>query len=361
METMANIHVNLEEDSYDILIEPGLISRVGPLIKQLTGADRVAIITEDCIGKQHTTKLLKTIKDSNLLVRVITVPSGEACKTFHVLGQVYEAIAGFGLDRGDAIIAYGGGAVGDMAGFTASTYKGGIQYVQIPTSLTAQLGSCIGGNVGIDMPSSKNLVSTIYQPKGIFIDPEVLSTLTNDNLHTGLVEAVKIACVQDKDLFFIFEKAKNDVDLRKKLPEIIERCCRIKARFSEKDEYAEGARMILEFGNTIAHAIEGYNRYDDTYTHGEALAVGMYLITRQAEKLGLTQKGCAERIRYVLEFLHVPHTTDIPAEDLMLYMKNDKKIWGDMIRLVLLKTIGQGYLHPVRLKNLPKYIVTGVE
>lgn len=355
---MANIHVNLDEDSYDILIERGLISKVGPIIKKLTGADKIAVITEDSIGKQFTAKLLKTLRGANLNVRFITVPEGEACKTFHVLGQVYEAIANFGLDRGDAIIAYGGGAVGDMAGFTASTYKNGIQYVQIPTSLTAQLGSTIGGTVGIDMPSSKNLVSTIYQPRGIFIDPDVLGTLTRDRFHTGLVEAVKIACVADKDLFTIFEKAKNDVDLYKRLPEIIERCCKIKARLSEKDEYAEGARMLLDFGTTIGHAIEGYNRYDDTYDHGEALGIGMYLITRESEKLGLTQKGTAERIKYVLEFLDMPYTTDIAADDLILYMKNDKKIWGDLIRLVLLKTIGQAYLHPVKIKDLAKYIVT---
>lgn len=359
---MANIHVNLDLDSYDILIERGLIHKVGPMIKELTDADKVVVITEDSVGKQYAAKLNKTLHAAkNLSIRFITVPEGETCKTLRVLSAVYEAIANFGLDRGDAIIGFGGGAVGNMAGFAAATYLGGIQYIHIPTSLTAQLGTAIGGNVSIDMPGSKNLVSSIAQPRGIFIDPDLLATLPKAEFHKGLAEAVKIACIQDKDLFTIFEQAKNDVDLRKRLPEIIERCCRIKARYSEKDEFAEGSRMLLDFGNTIAHAIEGYNRYDGTYNHGEALAIGMYLITRQAEKLGLTQKGCAERIKYVLEFLELPIQTDISAADLMLYMTNDMKIWGNMIRLVLLKTIGQAYLHPVPLKELDKHIITEID
>lgn len=245
-----------------------------------------------------------------------------------------------------------------MAGFAAATYLGGIQYIHVPTSLTAQLGTAIGGNVGIDTPNSKNLISSIAQPRGIFIDPNLLDTLPTEEFHTGLAEAVKIACIEDKDLFTIFEKAKNDVDLKKRLPEIIERCCRIKARLSEKDEFAEGQRMLLDFGNTIGHALEGYNRYDGTVSHGEALSIGMYLITRQAEKIGLTTKGTADRLKYVLEFLHLPIHTDVSSEDVLLYMTNDKKIWGDSIRLVLLKTIGQAYLYTAHLKNLHKYIVT---
>ena len=271
---MAKIHVNLGDDSYDILIERGLIDKVGPMIKELTDADRVIVITEDSVGKQYAAKLNKTLHAAkNLAVRFITVPEGEACKTLRVLSAVYDAIATFGLDRGDAIIGFGGGAVGDMAGFAAATYLGGIQYIHVPTSLTAQLGTAIGGNVGIDTPNSKNLISSIAQPRGIFIDPNLLDTLPTEEFHTGLAEAVKIACIEDKDLFTIFEKAKNDVDLKKRLPEIIERCCRIKARLSEKDEFAEGQRMLLDFGNTIGHALEGYNRYDGTYSHGEALSI----------------------------------------------------------------------------------------
>lgn len=356
---MAKIHVNLGDDSYDILIERGLIDKVGPMIKELTDADRVIVITEDSVGKQYASKLNKTLHAAkNLAVRFITVPEGEACKTLRVLSAVYDAVATFGLDRGDVIIGFGGGAVGDMAGFAAATYLGGIQYIHVPTSLTAQLGTAIGGNVGIDTPNSKNLISSIAQPRGIFIDPNLLDTLPTEEFHTGLAEAVKIACIEDKDLFTIFEKAKNDVDLKKRLPEIIERCCRIKARLSEKDEFAEGQRMLLDFGNTIGHALEGYNRYDGTVSHGEALSIGMYLITRQSEKIGLTTKGTADRLKYVLEFLHLPIHTDVSSEDVLLYMTNDKKIWGDSIRLVLLKTIGQAYLYTAHLKNLHKYIVT---
>ena len=356
---MAKIHVNLGDDSYDILIERGLIDKVGPMIKELTDADRVIVITEDSVGKQYAAKLNKTLHAAkNLAVRFITVPEGEACKTLRVLSAVYDAVATFGLDRGDVLIGFGGGAVGDMAGFAAATYLGGIQYIHVPTSLTAQLGTAIGGNVGIDTPNSKNLISSIAQPRGIFIDPNLLDTLPTEEFHTGLAEAVKIACIEDKDLFTIFEKAKNDVDLKKRLPEIIERCCRIKARLSEKDEFAEGQRMLLDFGNTIGHALEGYNRYDDTVRHGEALSIGMYLITRQSEKIGLTTKGTADRLKYVLEFLHLPIHTDVSSDDVLLYMTNDKKIWGDSIRLVLLKTIGQAYLYTAHLKNLHKYIVT---
>lgn len=354
---MDTIHINLGKDSYDITIDSGLIRRAGPNIAKLTGSRQAVVITEDGIDHLYGMDLVKSLEGAGLRTQMIVVPSSEKSRSLSVVNRVYGALVDFGLGSDDVLIALGGRIVGDVTGFVAATYHRGIQYIQFPTSVLSQIGSAIGGKVTLDIAAGKNLVGTFYQPKAVYIDPGMAKSLPRQYLHNGMGEAVKLGCVADKELFEIFESATSDMELLRVLPEIIRRCVTIKAHFVETDPMDQGPRRLLDFGHTIGGAIEKCYRYnDDKVTHGEATAIGMYMVTKRAELLGLTKEGTTARLEYVLKSLSLPTSTKIAPDILAAALEKDKKIKGGCIDLALMKDIGQGFLEKTSLEELKKYV-----
>ena len=333
---MRTVHVDLGSKSYNIEIERGLLPYVGAKIKTLLPkAEKIAIITDSHVGPLYASLLQKSLEKEGLAVAVLTFPAGEESKNLKTLGSLYGGLAEAGLTRSDAVVALGGGVTGDMGGLAAATFLRGIAFIQVPTSLLATVDSSVGGKVAIDLPGGKNLVGAFYQPKAVFIDPDLLKTLPVRYLHDGLAEVIKYGCIMDKELFMSLEKIQNDTELLARADEIIETCCNIKARIVEHDEFDTGERMLLNFGHTLGHAVEK---------------------TFRSEKLGLTESGVADRIAALLQKFHLPVTVDMQQEDFLQAIALDKKKRGSHLTLILVKNIGESFLQKVEFRELTQYL-----
>lgn len=353
---MKTIRVNLGEKSYNIEICAGSLALTGGKIKQLLPkATKAVVISDSNVAELYSEVLLSSLKQEGLEAFLIVIPAGEGSKNMTVLAQVLEEIAGYGLTRSDVLITLGGGVVGDLGGFAASCYMRGIAFVQIPTSLLAQIDSSVGGKVAVDLQAGKNLAGAFYQPKAVFIDPLLLQTLPVRYLHDGLAEAIKYGCIMDSGLFELIAGLSSDAELLANIEEIIARCCAIKAEIVEQDEFDTGLRMLLNFGHTLGHAIEQYYGYS-SYTHGEGVAIGMYHITSRTEKLGLTTSGTAEKIKQVLEKYQLPVQADAPREQLLATMAKDKKKNGQEITVIILEKMGSGKLHKIHWQQVPEIL-----
>ncbi len=352
---METVRVELGNDSYDIEIGRGLLDSLGERLRKRTAAEKIAVITDDHVQPLYDERIRKTLKSAGFDVRVIAIPAGEGSKNIRVLADVYEALSGFGMTRDDAVVAVSGGVPGDLGGFAAATYMRGVPFFQVPTSVLAQIDSSVGGKVAIDLPSGKNLAGAFCQPKGVWIDPDLVKTLPKRYFHDGLAEAVKYGCIGDRELFGLFERMGGDQEIEEHLEEIILRCVRKKAAVVEQDTLDTGLRQVLNFGHTIGHGIERYFRYG-TYTHGEAVAIGMCRLTAVTEEMGLTKAGTAERIRSVLQRLSLPTEAEVPAAELLPHIMHDKKKRGRRITLVVLEEIGKAKLLPVDAGELGRYV-----
>ena len=291
--------VNLKEKSYPIYIEQGLLHQVGEKIKAIYQGKKIAVITDDQVNHYYG-EIVKSQLEKDYAVTIVEMPHGEKSKSFDVLPALYKQLLDFNLTRSDLIVALGGGVIGDLAGFIAATYLRGIPFVQIPTSLLAQVDSSVGGKVAVDLPSGKNLVGAFHHPKLVLIDPLVLKTLEPRFIHDGMGEVIKYGCIKDAALFDQLAAYQDFNDLYKDIDEIIYRCIDIKRIVVENDEKDFGDRLILNFGHTLAHTIEQYYHYE-SYSHGEAVAIGMYQLTKIAQEHGLTPADTAEKIKSVLE------------------------------------------------------------
>ena len=264
---------------------------------------------------------------------------------FQSLPKIYEALINAKLTRSDLLIALGGGVIGDLAGFAASSYLRGIKFVQIPTSLLAQVDSSVGGKVAVDLSQGKNLVGAFYHPKAVIIDPDVLNTLPDHFISDGMGEVIKYGCIKDKELFELLCKHTSFDDLKPKLTQIIARCVDIKRIVVEADQFDLGERILLNFGHTLAHTIEQHFNYERE-SHGEAVGIGMYQITKIAEEKGLTTSGCAEQIKKALEIYKLPDNSNLPIDVLTDAISLDKKNLNNHLNVVLLHDIGDSYVYP---------------
>jgi 3-dehydroquinate synthase len=329
------------------------------LYKYLAGkhkGKKAAIITDDNVNKLYGASLYKGITESGLKCKLISVSPGEKSKSLETLAGIYEALANFNLNRGDIIIAFGGGVVGDLTGFAAATYLRGIAYIQVPTTLLAQVDSSVGGKTAIDLPSGKNLVGSFYHPEIVFIDTMFLNTLEGRYLRDGMAEVIKYGCIKDKKLFDRLLDYRDIKHCMDDMDEIVHACCLIKRAVVEADERDRGERMLLNFGHTLGHAIEQYYDYEK-YTHGEAVAIGMAEITKQSEAAGLTEKGSTKAIVEALKKYGLPY--QIPAIDkkeLMGAIRLDKKFKGDSISLVLLNKVGEAFIREISGEELESFL-----
>ena len=352
---MSIINVNLGAKSYQIEIAAGLLDEAGAKIRSVSKAQRAAIISDSNVDALYGERLQKSLEGSGFAVTHIVFPAGEKSKCLAELAKIYDRLAAAGITRSDLVVALGGGVTGDLGGFAAATFLRGVDYVQVPTSLLAQIDSSVGGKVAVDLPAGKNLVGNFYQPRLVLIDTELLRTLPVRFLHDGLAEAIKYGCIRDKALFEKIAAMRDDEELLANIGGIVERCCAIKAEIVEHDEFDTGERMVLNFGHTIGHAVEKCCGYT-TYTHGEGVGIGMALLTRQTEKLGLTAPGTADAICKVLQKYNLPVDAPYAEADLLAGIGMDKKKSGSSITLIILKEIGSSFLQKTDWQVLPDYV-----
>ena len=344
---MSIIRVNLGAKSYNIEIAAGLLDTAGEKIRSISKAQRAAIISDSNVDALYGERLQAALAGSGFKVTRIVFPAGEKSKCLTELARIYDRLAEAGITRSDL--------AGDLGGFAAATFLRGVDYVQIPTSLLAQIDSSVGGKVAVDLPAGKNLVGNFYQPKLVLIDTTLLKTLPVRFLHDGLAEAIKYGCIRDRALFEKIAAMRDDDELLENIGGIVECCCVIKAEIVEHDEFDTGERMVLNFGHTIGHAVEKCSNYE-SFTHGEAVGIGMLLLTRQAERLGLTESGTAAAIYDVLKKYNLPVDADYGNEELLKAAGMDKKKSGSSITLVILKSIGTSFLQKTNWQDLPEYI-----
>ena len=335
--------VDLGERSYPIIIEDNLLDRIDEEIQKVFKGNKVFILTDENVNKFYGDRISSKLLEAGYDVRSLALPAGEETKSFFTLPEVYNALLDFNLTRSDLIITLGGGVIGDLGGFVASTYLRGVSFVQIPTSLLAQVDSSVGGKVAVDLEKGKNLVGSFYHPKLVLIDPLVLKTLEKRFLIDGMAEVIKYGCIKDNTLFEYLNDTEV-IEVINNIGTIIHRCCDIKRGVVEKDEKDTGERMLLNFGHTIGHAIEQYYNYSK-YTHGEAVAIGMYNISLISEERGITEEGTSKKIKNILEKYNLPYDMDIDIENILDTMNLDKKKLGKKLNVILLKKIGESEIY----------------
>ena len=353
---MEKIHVDLGKHAYDIEIGAGLLPTVGAKVAALVPkAQRAVIVSDSNVAPLYGEILQRSLNEAGLPATIVTIEAGEQSKNMQVLSQVLEQIAESGLTRSDVLVTLGGGVVGDLGGFAAASFMRGIAFVQVPTSLLSQIDSSVGGKVAVDLKAGKNLAGAFYQPKGVFIDTNLLSTLPVRFLHDGLAEAIKYGCIQDANLFEKIAGYADDSELLADIDSVVATCCAIKARIVEEDEFDTGLRGILNFGHTLGHAVEQHYAYGE-YTHGEGVAIGMYQITKRTEEMGMTPAGTAEKIAEVLKKYNLPIEAGVEKSLLIDTMAKDKKKSGNTITLIVLDELGNGRLHKINWQEVPKYL-----
>lgn len=341
------LYVDLGENSYPIYIENNILSQAASYLTDIFSGKRIIIISDDNVYPLYGERLTENLSLSYECHHLI-LPHGEATKNFQSLPQIYSAMLEAKISRSDLVIALGGGVIGDLAGFAAASFLRGVKFVQIPTSLLAQVDSSVGGKVGVDLPEGKNLVGAFKQPSMVLIDPTVLNTLPDRYINDGMGEVIKYGCIKDADLFETLAAHSSFEDLKSVLPSIIERCVDIKRIVVEHDQFDTGERMLLNFGHTLAHTIEQYWHYGKE-SHGEAVAIGMYQLSLIAEEKGLTTAGTAEKILAVLKTYGLPYESKLPLGDLTEAISLDKKNLDNHLNLVLLKDIGDSYVYPASI------------
>ena len=339
------LHVDLKEKSYNIEIEKGILSKVGEKIKSLYNGKKVFVVTDKTVFDLHSKTLLDSLCTAGFEVKTEVLTPGEKTKSLSSLEQVYNSMLDFNLTRSDLVIAFGGGVIGDLCGFAASTYLRGVRFVQIPTTLLAQTDSSVGGKVAVNLERGKNLVGSFYQPKAVYIDTALLDTLDDKTFADGMAEVIKYACIKDSDLFGLIAQNSSRKAIMSHIDDVVFRCCDIKRAVVENDEFDTGERMLLNFGHTVGHAIEKYYNYDK-YTHGMGVSAGMCMITEIAEKANLTEKCTAEKIKAVVDGFGLPCSVDLENSTVIFdTVALDKKNIDGCLNVILLSKIGESYIY----------------
>ena len=345
---MQKIIVPLGSRTYPIHIGSGLLDSLGTYVREALGEITVAVVTDDNVAPLYLSRAVKSLLAAGLKVKSITLPHGEETKCLSRLSDLYDFLCHARLTRKDAVIALGGGVIGDLTGLAAATFLRGVHFVQVPTTLLAQVDSSVGGKVAVDLPQGKNLVGAFYQPDFVLVDPDTLNTLTDDYWRDGLGEVVKYGCIGDAELFALLEDCApgGRAALMARIDDILLRCIQAKADVVAQDEKDTGLRMTLNFGHTIAHAVETCQHYEGL-CHGEAVALGMHLMTRLTEGKGLTAPGTADRLDALLRQLEMPmELPALPEERVISAMFMDKKFSGKVLNVIVLNQIGKCFIHP---------------
>ncbi|MBP1041736.1 3-dehydroquinate synthase [Vagococcus sp. BWB3-3] len=349
--------VTLPRHRYDLTIGAGVLANVGQWVSSLWQPQRVMVITDETVQQLYAEQVLKALRQAGFTADAFAVPAGETSKSLTQAEELYDWLASQGMTRKDGIIALGGGVVGDLTGFVASTFMRGLHFLQIPTTLLAQVDSSIGGKTAVNTASAKNLVGTFAQPDGVLIDTETLKTLEPRRVREGIAEIVKSAAIADIALWTKLSGLKDEHELLENAEEIIAACCKVKRRVVEEDEFDTGQRLILNFGHTIGHGIENTAGYG-VVTHGEAVAIGMVQISRVAESKGLMPLGTTAQLSEMLLKFNLPITTEYWSEEAIFKaLTHDKKTAGSDIRIILLEKIGQAKIVTIATDEMKEFLI----
>jgi len=354
MKTIPLYLKDSKDRSYDVIVERGLIrdSAVSRILALVPARERIALVSDENVWGYHGESLFAALSGAGAQVFPTVLRPGEGSKTMQSLDMIFDSFARAGLGRGGLVVALGGGVVNDIAGFAAACWMRGVRYIQIPTSLLAMVDSSVGGKTAVDIPAGKNLVGAFHQPSLVIVDPDMLETLPETEFSAGMAEVIKYGAIQSKLLFANIEAQRYDA-YSPALADVIADCIRIKTKIVSWDELDNGRRALLNFGHTFGHAIEakyGYSRY----THGMAVAAGMRIAAHYGEAAGITAPGTAKRLEAVLDAngLDIRESVD----DLTQYIKRDKKVSGDTIRLILLKEIGKAEIFETPLSEVEEQL-----
>ena len=342
---MKTLTVSLPGRSYDILIERGLLGRAGEYCrKALPRADKLFVVTDSTVGPLYLKRLIPPLEAAGWETAICEIPAGEASKCAGELARLWECMMDFGLTRTDAVVALGGGVVGDLAGFAAATILRGVDFVQIPTTLLSQVDSSVGGKVAIDLDHGKNLAGAFWQPRLVLMDPDTLDTLPDATFADGMAEVIKYGCIFDRTFFDFLAQRPDRARLMEEIEHILYTCCDLKRKVVEEDERDTGNRMLLNFGHTLGHAYELAGHYE-TWTHGQAVAAGMVRAAGLGERLGVTPAGTAETIARTLALLGLPVEIPCSLADYTAAIDLDKKGAGAEIAVILLEELGRAVPH----------------
>ena len=351
------VPVSLGARSYEVHIGAGLIARAGALIAPFAASKRVFVVSDANVAQSHGAALQTSLEAAGLAVVGAVLPPGEQSKSFHWLEFLTGALIEGGVSRSDLVIAFGGGVIGDLAGFAAGIVKRGVDFVQIPTTLLAQVDSSVGGKTAIDTAQGKNLVGLFHQPRLVLADIDVLATLPARELRCGYAEVVKYGLIGDAAFYDWCEANAARVLAcdRAALTQAVKASVEAKARIVAADEHERGARALLNLGHTFAHALEAHNSFGETLKHGEAVAVGLHLAFALSARLGLCTAQEAKRVRrhltqagFELDLRHLPGAP-YDAKKLVALMAHDKKAEAGAMTLILARAIGGAFIQ----KNAP--------
>jgi 3-dehydroquinate synthase len=336
------VKVELGLRSYDICIGENWLPQLGEMLKFVPITSRLILITDENVNQLYGSKVLAVLRQAGFQVDKAVIPGGEGCKNLTTATALYEQMVTFGLDRKSTVVALGGGIVGDVAGFVAATYMRGISYIQIPTTLLAQVDSSVGGKTGVNLPQGKNLVGAFCQPGLVFVDVAFIQTLPEREYLTGLAEVIKYGIIRDQDFFKFLEGQAEKIKARDSecLIQIIQRCCAIKADIVAQDETENGLRAILNLGHTFGHAFEALTNYQQ-FTHGEAVAIGTICSARLARHLNLLSQQDLAGIEKILKEYGLPDNYgNLDSLEIIAQMHKDKKNVGGKMPIVLPVSIG---------------------
>ncbi len=346
------VPVALGTRSYDVLIGPDLLAEAGRLIATRLGKAKCAIVTDENVARHHLGSLEASLRAEGRLRGSIVLPAGETTKSFRELGPLCERLLELGVERGDIVVAFGGGVIGDLAGFAAGILRRGVRFVQIPTSLLAQVDSSVGGKTGINTPQGKNLIGVFHQPVLVIADTNVLSTLPEREMRAGYAEVAKYGLLGDATFFGWLENNWRSVfgNDTAALARAIETSVKAKAAIVERDEHETGERALLNLGHTFGHALEAWTGYSSRLLHGEGVSIGMCLAYRLSEDMGLCPKGSAARVTSHMHAAGLPtRISEIPgvkadAGELVRLMGQDKKVRDGRLTFILVRDIGQAFI-----------------
>lgn len=354
----VDLKESVEDRSYDIIIDNGVLDNAGSYIKELGYNGKCVVVTNPTVGGLYYERLKKTLNHNGLEPLLIEVGDGEEYKSLSVAGDIFDFLVSNRVERTTPIIALGGGVVGDMAGFVAASYLRGVPYIQIPTTLLSQVDSSVGGKTAVNHPGGKNLIGAFYQPKIVIIDPLVLQTLDEGQFKSGLGEVIKYGIIYDKDFFeYLISNSDDIYNFGKSLIEVIKRSCLIKAEIVSFDERESGIRAILNLGHTFGHAIEALTNYKGV-AHGEAVAIGMGLAADFAVYLRLATCDCADTIKDGIKGLKLMTT---PPEGLKIsamidVMSVDKKVKDGSIYFILPTELGSVITRKVEITEIEHFL-----
>ncbi|MCR5694021.1 MAG: 3-dehydroquinate synthase [Clostridia bacterium] len=349
---MNKVTVNASK-KYDIVIGAGLLRDAGQVIKNFCRGGKVFTVSDDNVFPLYGEALRTSVRKSGLEHFEFVFKAGEASKNLSVYSRIVENMCAAGLTRGDVAVALGGGIAGDITGFAAATYRRGIAFVQVPTSLLADVDSSVGGKTAVDLDNGKNQVGAFWQPSAVICDTDTLKTLPEEEYRNGCAEIIKYGMLGDRDLFY---KVKN-VPVRNDYSGIITRCVEMKRDIVERDEFESGDRMLLNLGHTFGHAVEKLSGF--SIAHGKAVAIGMNIITTASVNLGLAPKGTETVLREALLSYGLPLSTTYGADEICRAAAGDKKTVGESITLVVPTDVGSCRLIRVPVEDLKNYALAG--